>query len=191
MRNLTRHILLSSLLLIAFQFTAHANSTGFSPWANVPLKARQAVSTWNHQFQPIEMKFFTQEVQSLFTDLNANSPNRSVADFNGDGIKDFAFLGESRNRQHLIVVLSDKKGNAWKVLEAQSWSDVNFKSTPLPDPDSPTLKRGVPVYLTQPAGPASDDFKKENRRDLIQLEAYLGDVQLFGIKNEKIVELEL
>ncbi len=160
------------VLTLAVQAGARDKNSDFSPLTEVPLQVRQALSAWNHQFQLHNMSDFGPEVLSMFSDLSKSAPMRTLADFNGDGILDYAFTGRGWNQNHLIAVISGPK---WRVIEVEKWSNSDSRMTP--------------IYLTAAEGPLAQSFKAQYKRSAIQLEAYFGEVKLFGFKNQKIVEL--
>ena len=171
------------LCLTTFKFsTASATVTALS---ELPVSARQAVSIWNVNFRPFAMSNYVNDVQELFTDLAREAPMRVIADFNGDQIDDYALLGEAGGQQFLIIVASGKR---WQVLEVEKWSEPNFKNSSIPSLKG--VSTGVPVYVSKASGSLADSFKASRKRDVLQLEAYLGSVRLFGIDGTKVRELK-
>ena len=166
-------ILITSCIGVAFAMaTADTNVL-----AELPLEARQSVIKWNHKFKPFASSDFSSEVNELFTtDQKKVAPMKLVADFNGDKVDDYAILGEADKQQYLIAVLSDKKEP--KVVVVEKWSDAEFK------------KPSLAYYLARAAGSLPESYTKKNGREAIQLEAYLGSVQLFKIENGKAAELK-
>lgn len=169
---------LTILMILSWLSLANAiAATDTNALSELPLEARQSVIKWNHKFKPYASADFSSEVNELFTsDLKKVAPMRLVADFNGDKVDDYALLGEADKQQYLIAVLSDKKDP--KVVVVEKWSDPDFK------------KNNVAYYLTRAAGSLPESYAKKNNREAIQLEAYLGSVQLFKIENGKVAELK-
>ena len=177
-----------SLIIASTWFAACAHAAvASSGLEELPLEARQSVLKWNFKFKTFAMGDFSPEVQELFSsDLKREAPMKMVGDFNGDKVDDYALLGEVDKQQFLITVLSGKKD--WQVVQVQKWSDPTFKKSSVPGVKSSAV--GVPVYLARAAGPLPESYAKQNKREAIQLEAYLGAVQLFKIENGKAEELK-
>lgn len=178
---------LSILLTISLLPSAALSANDENVLTELPLEARQSVMKWNHKFKPYASSDFSSEVLELFTsDMKKVAPMKVVADFNGDKIDDYAVLGEADKQQYLIAVLSDKKEP--KVVVVEKWSDPNFKRAKIEGVKSSSV--GVSYYLARAAGSLPESYLKKNNREAIQLEAYLGAVQLFKIENDKASELK-
>lgn len=154
---------------------------------DLPMSARQAITKWNFKFKLFKFEEFIPDVQDLFekNNLAKVAPMRVAGDYNGDKVEDFALLGEAGKQQYCIVALSGKK---WKIVEVRSWSDPKFKSTEIKTTNA--TFSGIPTYLTKAAGSLPESYKKKTNREAIQLEAYLGAVELFKIENDKALELK-
>lgn len=169
---------------VSFAVSAAADSNVLS---ELPLEVRQSVIKWNHKFKPYTAKDFSAEVLELFqSDQKKVAPMKVVADFNGDKIDDYALLGEAGKQQYLIAVLSNNAEP--KVIVVEKWSDPDFKKSAVEGTRSSSV--GVAYYLARAAGPLPESYAKKNNREAIQLEAYLGSVQLFKIENGKSSELK-
>lgn len=160
----------------------------FSAWSSLPLEVRKAILIWNNQFKPIDMNSYNTEIRDLYTDLEHEAPMRVVEDFNGDGIDDYAILGENQNQQYVIVALS---GTNWKILEVERWSDENFKSTPIVTAKDKDTQNSTAIYLTKARGGQADQFKAKNKKNALQIESYLGSVRQFGLFHDKVKEIDL
>lgn len=175
---------LFGLILFVCSSNALAATATVSPLTEMPVEARQAVSIWNLNFKPFAMENFTNEVQDLFSDLAREAPMRVIADYNGDGVEDYALLGEAVGQQYLIVVVSGKK---WSVVEVEKWSSVKFKKTMIVGMKDKAP--GVPFYIVKASGSLADSYALKHKREALQLEAYLGSVTLYSINGKKAREL--
>lgn len=165
------------LILILFQ-SAHAEDLA----AEIPLAARQALTRWNFKFKPFNQEDYTKEVREL---LGKQPPMQRSGDFNGDGTTDYVVLGEAEKQQFAIAIISDKK--EFKVVTLDQWSLANFKKSEVPGDKG--IEQGVPVYVAPAGGSLADSYKAKNKREVIQIEAFGGAVELYAIENFKAVHL--
>jgi hypothetical protein len=150
--------------------------------AELPLAARQALTRWNFKFKSFNQDDYTKEVREL---LGSQPPMKISGDFNGDKTPDYVVLGEAEKQQFALAIVSDKKD--FKVVTIDKWSLPNFKKSEVPGDKG--IENGVPVYVAPAGGSLADGYKEKNKRDVIQLEAFGGAVELYAIENFKAVHL--
>lgn len=173
------------VMMLGLMNTKLALGADNSQVVELPTAVRQAVSIWNINFKPFSLSDYPFEIQTLFTNLSREAPMRVIADFNGDQVDDYALLGEANGQQFLIVVAS---GRQFRVVQVETWSDRNFKTTIFAGLKSKIT--GVPVYISKGAGSFAEVYRARHHRDSIQLETYLGPVRLFSIRGSKARELK-
>lgn len=125
------------------------------------------------KMKPLQKKDFDEDVVRLFRHIENSSPEKITGDFNGDEKEDLVLLVRSSKEVFALLAIQDKKNIS--LIKVDSW-EINPKSN-LED-----------TYLSLlPQNKANFEGKKiTKKRDLIQIETYLGSVKAFFYHDGKI-----
>ena len=169
-------------ILIVSVYSAAATSTAEIP---LPDEVVSAMKKWNPKFAPFKSSDYSDAVKKKHAE-----PAIASADFNGDGKTDFAVFGElEKDRQAVVAILSNKEEPAnWIPVVVNEYEIENVKKGDVPSGKG--MQKGVSLYLTvaEDAGLAGD-YKRVNKRDVLQVQANMGGITQFVIEHSKALRL--
>jgi hypothetical protein len=155
--------------------------------AQLPEPVVEALKKWNPKFAPFSNSDFS---PSILKNHSKPSPAIASADFNGDSIADYAVIGsKSEKEQAVVAVVSDKKDpKKWTTIVVDEYDMENVKQASVPGDTK--MEKGVPLYVVVGLGEAAERYKRVHKRDIIQIEAYMGSIQQFAIEGSKAMSVQ-
>ncbi len=157
----------------------------------LPEKSFSILKKWNKNFTIFNQSDYSPSIQDLFNDEKDKKsyPMAFIADVNGDGQEDIVLFGEDKKKQYVIALVQDK--NEWKVVVVKEMEEKNIKKTEIPSLAEGKKKTkqevGVPYYITRAEGDIGEALQKNSHSTAIQVEYYLGQAEVYQIKDNKAV----
>lgn len=115
---------------------------------------------------------FDEDVVRLFRNIKNSAPGKTHGDFNGDKKKDTAFLVKSKKEVLALIALREK--GKVLLIKVDSW------------PRNPKSNLEDTYLSLLPSNKVNFKLKKiSQKRDLIQIETYLGSVKAYYLYEGK------
>jgi len=155
----------------------------------LPEKSLAALKKWNKNFTVFNQADYSPTIQELFiSEQNKKSyPMAFIADVNGDSKEDVVLFGEDAKKQYVIALTQEKSG--WNVIVVKELEEKNLKKTEIPslaeEPKKTKTEKGIPYYILTAQGEIGEKLAKSNNATAIQVEYYLGQTEVYQIKNNK------
>ncbi|WP_409479444.1 hypothetical protein [Pseudobdellovibrio sp. HCB154] len=164
----------------------------------LPETAFKALTQWNPEFVVFNKKDYSKSILELFNDLGKDQmPMAFIDDLDGNEKKDIVLFGSDLKNQYVIALLQrDKK---WTLVKVAEWSIKDIKNSVIPSSTvasataadkSQTKETGVPIYVLPAQGEQATKLK-EKKKVGIQVETYMGNGDVYEIKNNKPVKFTL
>lgn len=142
--------------------------TPISYGVTLPTEAALSLKTWNAQFKIFNETDYSPAINKLFEKDEA--PMMFKADLNNDKLDDFVVIGQDNKKQYVVALIKEKK--SWIPIEVSSQEKEKVIST----------------YISVAEEGLAEKIKPKRA---IQVERYLGQPEIFEIKDHKAVKLTL
>lgn len=157
---------------------------------SLPEKSFNALKKWNKDFTVFNQSDYSPSIQGLFEDEKNNKsyPMTFIADVNGDNKEDIVLFGEDKKKQYVVALVQDK--NEWTVVVVKELEEKNLKKTEIPSLEEKKKTKaelGIPYYVAKAQGDIGEALQKSSHSTAIQFEHYLGQAEVYEIKNNKAV----
>ncbi len=163
----------------------------------LPETAFKALTQWNPEFVIFSKNDYSKSVLELFKDLGKDMvPMAFIDDLDGNDKKDIVLFGTDLKNQYVVALLQrDKK---WTLVKVAQWSIKDIKSSVIPATEISSAataattpkETGVPIYVLPAQGEQATKLK-EKKKVGIQVETYMGNGDVYEIKNNKPVKFTL
>lgn len=164
----------------------------------LPETAFKALTQWNPEFVVFSKADYSKSVLEMFNDLGKDQvPMAFIDDLDGNDKKDIVLFGTDLKNQYVVALLQrDKK---WTLVKVAQWSIKDIKASVIPSTvtsATPTSDKaqaketGVPIYVLPAQGEQATKLK-EKKKVGIQVETYMGNGDVYEIKNNKPVKFTL
>lgn len=163
----------------------------------LPETAFKVLTQWNPEFVVFSKTDYSKSVLEMFKDLGRDQvPMAFIDDLDGNDKKDIVLFGTDLKSQYVVALLQrDKK---WTLVKVAQWSIKDIKGSVIPASEvasgataaTLTKETGVPIYVLPAQGEQATKLK-EKKKVGIQVETYMGNGDVYEIKNNKPVKFTL
>lgn len=164
----------------------------------LPETAFKILTQWNPEFVVFSKTDYSKSVLEMFKDLGSDQvPMAFIDDLDGNDKKDIVLFGTDLKSQYVVALLQrDKK---WTLVKVAQWSIKDIKGSVIPATEvasgataatTQTKETGVPIYVLPAQGEQATKLK-EKKKVGIQVETYMGNGDVYEIKNNKPVKFTL
>lgn len=166
----------------------------------LPETAFKALTQWNPEFVIFSKTDYSKSILEMFKDLGKDQvPMAFIDDLDGNDKKDIVLFGTDLKNQYVVALLQrDKK---WTLVKVAQWSIKDIKESVIPastvasaaavaSDKVQTKETGVPIYVLPAQGEQATKLK-EKKKVGIQVETYMGNGDVYEIKNNKPVKFTL
>lgn len=160
----------------------------------LPDTAFRVLNRWNPEFTVFNKTDYSKSILDMFKADDPNQlPMAFIEDLDGNEKKDIVLFGADLKNQYVIALLQrDKK---WTLVKVAQMSLKDIKNTVIPGSVSSgavqtTKETGIPTYISPALGEQAIKLK-EKKKVGIQVETYLGNGDVYEIKDTKAVKFTL